>query len=92
MSYRLKIPLDAIKTKEIKGIIINGEYAGKELIVSKYEGEASQGAASNFKRVPHVWIKISGGGWIKPEFKRFSGKNIAEVDNQLEKLQKHLKF
>lgn len=83
---RYKIPISAIKVNEIRGIIKDGEYQGKELIVSIYEGEASQGAQSDFQHVPHVWIRIEGGGWIKPEIKRFSGKNIEIARQQLEQI------
>ena len=83
---RYKIPVTAKKTREIRGIIKDGEYRGKELMVSIYEGEASQGAQSDYRHIPHIWIKIEGGGWAKPEFKRFSGKNIAIVQQQIEKI------
>lgn len=87
---RYKIPLSAIKVEEIRGIIKDGEHKDKELTVSLYEGEASQGAQSGFSRVPHLWIRISGGGWIKPEIKRFSGKNIVIAQAQLLKLKEQL--
>ena len=46
---RYKIPVTAIKVREIRGILKEGEeYAGKELVVSIYEGEASQGAQTGF--------------------------------------------
>jgi len=88
---RYKIPVTAIKVREIRGILKEGEeHAGKELVVSIYEGEASQGAQTGFQRVPHLWIKIAGDGWAKPVFKRFSGKNIAVAMESLKTLQSHL--